>query len=210
MLDGNPMHERALEAARMVPVDFYVNTVVDAAGAICFVSGGGDKSFDAACEFSKSISTLSIERKADVVVASCGGYPGDVNFIQSHKSLDSACMAVRDGGVVILAAECRDGIGNETFLNWFDHGDADSIGRALRDRFEINGQTAMAVREKSSAFKVLLLSKLADGDVQRMGITPVGTLKEGIDIASSIAGSDATALILSNGGASLPVVKLPA
>jgi len=206
-LDRNPMHDQAVEAARIAGVDFYINTVVDQKGTICFVSGGGDESFDTACDFSKSVSTLEIERKADVVIASCGGYPGDLNFIQAHKSLDSACMAVKDGGVVILVAECRDGIGNDTFLNWFDYGSADSIGIALRESFEINGQTAMAVREKSSAFKILLLSKLDVGDALRMGIAPIKTLTDGIAIAEKIIGSNATTLILQNGSAFLPVVR---
>jgi nickel-dependent lactate racemase len=207
MLDGNPMHEQAVEAARMVPVDFYLTTVVDAEGSICFVSGGAAESFYTACDYSKRVSMLEIERKGDVVIASCGGYPGDVNFIQAHKSLDSACMAVKGGGVVILVAECREGFGNDTFLNWFDHGDADSIGMALRDRFEINGQTAMAVREKSSAVKILMLSELNDADVKRMGITPIKTFAEGIAIALKIVGNDASVLILQNGGTSLPVVS---
>ena len=41
----------------------------------------------------------------DIVVASCGGYPKDINFIQSHKAVHNAAMFVRDGGLLLLYAE---------------------------------------------------------------------------------------------------------
>ncbi len=49
---------------------------------------------------------------------SAGGYPKDINLYQAQKALDNAKHAVRDGGVVILAASCAEGLGEEVFERW--------------------------------------------------------------------------------------------
>jgi len=63
---------------------------------------------------------MKIDRKRELVIVSCGGYPYDINLIQAHKSLDMAAHACTDGGTIVLLAECRDGLGHPTFLNWFE------------------------------------------------------------------------------------------
>ena len=51
--------------------------------------------------------------KADVVVVSVGGYPKDIDFIQSHKALEHARHAVKTGGTIILLGKCEDGLGTD-------------------------------------------------------------------------------------------------
>ena len=62
-----------------------------------------------------------------MVVASAGGYPKDINFIQAHKSMHNAASFVQDDGKLIIFAECRDGIGNQAFMNLFKLGGWDQI-----------------------------------------------------------------------------------
>ncbi len=55
---------------------------------------------------------VKIPKQADVVIASCGGYPKDINVYQMQKTMDNAVLACREGGVVILLAECEEGSGS--------------------------------------------------------------------------------------------------
>ena len=51
----------------------------------------------------------------DLVIASVGGAPKDINFYQSQKALTHASLFTRDGGVIILAAECPEGSGSRAY-----------------------------------------------------------------------------------------------
>lgn len=205
ILAGNPMHEAALAAAKAVGVDFCVNTVLNPAGEIVFLNAGElEESHAAACRFAAEYQGAPVDAPADVVIASCGGFPSDINFIQSHKGLDNACLAAKDGGAVLLVSECAAGIGNPEFLPWFEHSAIAAMDRALRGKFAINGQTAMATREKTLRCRVALLSTLPAEQVRRMGMTPVAELEEGMAFCRAAAGETANTVVFPDAGLVLP------
>ncbi len=52
----------------------------------------------------------------DVVVSTNGGYPLDRNLYQAVKGMAAAERIVRDGGIIVMAAACVDGLpGNGAF-----------------------------------------------------------------------------------------------
>ncbi|MBI5636967.1 MAG: nickel-dependent lactate racemase [Nitrospinae bacterium] len=209
ILAGNPMHEAALAAAKAVGVDFCVNTVLNPAGEIIFLNAGDlELSHAAACRFVAEYQGVLLKKPADAVIASCGGFPSDINFIQSHKGLDNACLAAKDGGAVLLVSECAAGMGNPDFPGWFDHPDVAAMDRALRQTFVINGQTAMATREKAMRCRVALLSALPPDQARRMGVTPVRTLEEGIAFCRAAAGETADAAVFPDAGLVLPLAGM--
>lgn len=205
IIEGNPMHEAALAAAKAVGTDFCVNTVLDQAGEIVFLNAGElEKSHTAACRFAAEYQGVPLEAPTDVVIASCGGSPADLNFIQSHKGLDNACLAAKDGGAVLLVSECAAGIGNPEFIKWFDHPDVAAMDRALREKFVINGQTAMATREKTGRCRVALLSALPAEQVRHMGMIPVADLEEGVAFCRAASGETAYTIVFPDAGLVLP------
>lgn len=205
-VDGNPLNERATRAAKAAGVDLLINTVLNNEGKIAFINAGDLlKSHRQACEFAAAHSVVKIEKRFDIVIASAGGYPGDINFIQSHKSLDNGFRAVKPGGAVILLAECSGGTGTDNFLNWFDHGSSKEMEKALRKNFAINGHTALAAREKSEACTVLMVSQMAPGDVKRIGMNPVKGFGEAVaNFKEVFKDKPVTAAIIRNGGAVFP------
>ena len=46
-----------------------------------------------------TISGSGRQEAYDLVVASAGGYPKDINYIQAHKSIHNAASFVKDGGM---------------------------------------------------------------------------------------------------------------
>lgn len=205
-VNGNPMHERASGAAKAAGVDFLINTVLNKKGGIAFINAGGlFDSFEEACRFAAAHSVVKLNRRYDIVIASAGGYPGDINFIQSHKSLDSACRAAKPGGLVILLAECAEGIGGKNFLRWLDYRTLDEMEKALGADFAINGHTALATREKAGTFKIFMVSALAETDVKRMGIIPVESFEEAVKNCEKFhAGRATAAAVIRNAGFVLP------
>jgi lactate racemase len=134
----------------------------------------------AACEAFAAANTIEIPEKRDLVIASCGGDPHDLNMIQAHKTLEAAAQACSDGGTIILLAECPDGLGRDDFLQWFDAADSSALAGRLCEQYQVNGQTAWSLLRKSERFDVRLISALPAAAAERMRLTPMQSLARAV------------------------------
>ncbi len=188
VLGGNPVHEAALEAARMAGDVFSVNIVLNPDGQIAhFFSGALDGSHRRACEEANEIFTARLDGQATLVLASCGGAPADTDLIQMHKGIDHAASAVRDGGRLIICGAAENGVGSATFERWFDYPDLPSMAAAVRADYTLNAHTAYAMREKAERIRISLFSGLDPELVRRMGITPIDSVQNALDEAAQEA-----------------------
>jgi lactate racemase len=205
LLDGNAVNEECESIAEIINPSFGINSVVDDRGrAVRVLAGHWRSAHRAACEEYRANRSVSIANKRDVVVVSCGGAPYDINLIQAHKALDMAAHACNEGGTILVLAECREGLGRNDFLKWFEQADSSALAGRLRLTYEVNGQTAWALLTKAERYRVLLMSDLHDQVVQRMRITPIHTP------AKALAQLDPAAegYILPSGAAWLPVTPV--
>jgi nickel-dependent lactate racemase len=202
LLDGNAVSEECERVAALVAPSFLINTVVDESGRALRVYAGDWRAAHArACAEYAEAHSIKIEEKRETVLASCGGLPWDINLIQAHKSLEMAAHACREGGDIILLAECSDGFGRSDFLKWFDGKDSRSLENRLREGYEVNGQTAWSLLTKAEKFRVHLVSELADEDVRRMRMQPARNLAEAI----ARANQNAQGYIMPRASSSLPI-----
>jgi nickel-dependent lactate racemase len=147
VLDGNPVAEDMLDAAKLVGVDCIVNSVLNRDGKIARVFAGDlEAAHRVAADFARSLYSVPIGRRADLVIATAGA---NGNWVQSHKALYNAYQAVRPGGHIVLAARCTEGLGGDSFEKWVRLGSREAIIRGLRRQSEIYGQTALSTIEKS-------------------------------------------------------------
>jgi nickel-dependent lactate racemase len=205
LLDRNAVNEECERICESINPAFSINTVVDERGrAVRVYAGHWRAAHRRGCAEYLSNHSLEIQAKRDVVIASCGGFPWDINLIQAHKAMDMAAQACNEGGTIILLAECADGLGRSDFLKWFTEKDSRALESRLRTAYEVNGQTAWSLLTKTERYRVRLISALADDDVRRMRMTPARTLAEALaDVDGSVAG-----YILPRGAALLPVAKV--
>ncbi|MGB7926290.1 MAG: nickel-dependent lactate racemase [Pyrinomonadaceae bacterium] len=203
LLDGNAVHEECERVAAMIAPSFLINAVVDERGRAARVYAGDWRAAHRrACEDYLEARSLKIDSKRAVVIASCGGTPYDLNLIQAHKAMEMAAQACVEGGAIILAAECADGLGGADFLKWFEAQDSRALERRLKEDYEVNGQTAWSLLVKAEKFRVHLVSELADEDVKRMRMIPSRSIAEAVAEISK----DAEGYIMPRGAAVLPVV----
>lgn len=205
LLKGNAVSEECERVAAMIAPAFVVNAIVDDRGRIEQVfAGHWDAAHKQACAAYASSHTRRIAEKRELVIASCGGSPYDLNMIQSHKALDMAAAACLDGGTIILLAECGDGLGRADFLKWFESADSRALEARLREAYEVNGQTAWALLTKTERFRVHFVTRLSDDDVRKMRMIPVHSIDEALaNILPNTKG-----YIMPRGAALLPV-RLP-
>ena len=203
LLDGNAVHDECERIAELVEPAFGINTIVDESRrAVKLFCGDWRLAHRAACEDYLDRHSVRLPEKRDVVIASCGGFPYDINLIQAHKALDMASHACKDGGTIVLLAECSDGLGRSDFLKWFESRDSRALAERLRTEYEVNGQTAWALLTKAERYRICLLSELPDEQVKLMRMTPVRSIAEALEGVR-----DRTGFIMPRGAAILPRVE---
>jgi len=205
-LDGNPLSEDMAEATRLAAPDFLVNTVLTSDREIAAVfAGHWEQAHRAACEEVTKHFAVPIDGKADIVIASPGGYPKDINYIQSHKAYDNAYQAVKPGGTIILTAECRDGLGSPILRKWLGVPTTEEHEQGLRDHFQITGHTALAHRLKAESVRTIMLSDMDDEELGLLRVERAKDLQQAVDMAANKVDSDAPSVyIMPNGYATLP------
>lgn len=185
LLDGNAVHEECERIAAMIEPRFSISSVVDERGrAVRIHAGAWRAAHREGCEQYLANHSFEIEARREVVIASCGGYPYDINLIQAHKSLDMAAHACTAGGAIVLLAECRDGLGRADFLKWFAEKNSQALAARLRESYEVNGQTAWSLLTKAERYRIYLVSELPDEEVRRMRMNPAHSLNDALDQVS--------------------------
>jgi nickel-dependent lactate racemase len=171
---GNPLAEDLDEIARLLPRPLSVHGLLDSSGALvaCRIGRGSD-AFVRACREHDCCFRAPGNRRYDLVVASAGGYPKDINLIQAHKAMDNAAGFVRDGGTLVLLAECADGVGSDGFLPFFDLGGREQAFDQLVRDYSGNGGTALALMAKNERIRIRLLTGLDPCICQRIGVQPI-------------------------------------
>jgi nickel-dependent lactate racemase len=116
IVDGNPVHAESLAIARMMPPDLILDVTLDESNRITGVFAGDlEQAWLAGVEFAAQHVRTAAPQLADIVVTSCAGYPLDATFYQAVKGMVGALPVVKEGGTIILAAECAEGIGSPLF-----------------------------------------------------------------------------------------------
>jgi nickel-dependent lactate racemase len=206
ILKGNPVHEDMAEACNHLSSLFLFNTILSPQKKLLkAVSGDPDSAFNHGCRFFKEHFSAPVTQKADLVIASCGGNPWDINFIQAHKTIDMAVNALKEGGALILLAECSQGFGNPRFLKWFDYLDPREFENKLRANYEINGQTAYATFLKALKYHIILISSLQPDEVEKMSFIPASSFEEALEIAYRKIGTPSLTYIIPEGSSFLPL-----
>lgn len=177
-VDKNPIHEDLVEACSMLNPDFLFNVILDHEGNIAAaVAGHWSDAHAAGCDIADQLYKLPIEELADIVIASAGGYPKDIDLRQAKKSYYNAARAVKPGGIIITAAACSEGITREgdPFAEWLEkYSSLEEVRKAILQKFDIGGVNAYRTREVQTRAHLILLTELDRDILQRLGIDAHG------------------------------------
>lgn len=209
-LKGNPVHQEMQEAAEKVSVDFNINIVTNEHHEIIeIVAGELYKSWLKGVEVCKKIYLCPIKQKADVVIASAGGYPKDINVYQAQKALENACHAVKLGGTIILLAECTEEYGEATFEKWIEEANSpDDIIKRLKNKFVLGGHKAYAIARAVKEVEVILISSLPQDKVRKLFFIPMKSVSQALNYVKDKYGEDFQAYILPSGNTVLPFFSI--
>ncbi len=179
MLKGNAVHEEFIEIVEKINPTFSINTITDDNNeATKIFCGNWKTSHEAACNYFADNFSIKVDKKREVVIVSCGGFPHDLNVIQAHKALENAANICEENGTIIWLAECSEGLGKNDFLKWFEFETSENLAENLSEKYQVNGQTAWSLLKKAEKFNVILVSNLPETDTQKMQLKTARNLDE--------------------------------
>jgi nickel-dependent lactate racemase len=210
VLDGNPIHEDLVEAAKLAEVDFILNTAINTKGEVVRAFAGDlEQAFYEGTKLVDEMYRVPFDRKADVVVVSSGGHPADINLYQAYKGVDNALVAVKRGGVIVLVAECSDGHGNQVFYDWMiKFKDLKAIEREIKRRFVLGGHKAYYLMKALKKVRMILVSTMPDYYATSIfKLKTARAVNDALNEAFDITGRKAKVLTMPYGNFTLPELK---
>jgi lactate racemase len=207
-VEGNKFHENALEAAKMAKTDFILNTVQNHRKEITqVVAGDVEKAWLEGVKASREIFEVQVPHPADIVITTPGGFPKDIDLYQSQKSMASSELVVKEGGTVILLAECKDGVGARGFYEWMCAATCpqDVIDRFIREGYSIGASKAWLFSRCLKRSDLIVVSRhIDDKTLKEMFTRRADTIDRAIQMALAKHGENAQIILLKNGSDMIP------
>ena len=203
----NPMRMDVEEIGDLLNIEVCFNAIMDhEKNVIRLVWGKPREVMIEGVSLSKKICQVTIPEKYDLVIASAGGFPKDINFYQAQKAISNACMICKDGAEIILAAECRAGAGNDRFLQFMQgkRSFSEVMDEFSRIPFQIGPHKAYLLARQGLQYHISLKSSMDDEMVRTLLMTPLPSLQHALDDFDASPGKRIA--ILPYGGLTVPDV----
>ena len=205
-VDNNLVHLDMIEAASFVRPTFLFNVIIAEGRIASAVAGHYLAAHEKGREMVDAIDGVTIQEKADLVIASAGGSPKDVNLYQSIKTLINAREATKPGGTMILLTESPEGLGGnaevqEMILNYDTVLERED---ALQRDYSISKYVGYYFCESAAKFELILVSSLEPTLLKRANIKIVKTLEEALDGVYATRGKELKTHIMPHGANTLP------
>jgi nickel-dependent lactate racemase len=209
MLVENPVHQDRVEAAAMAKVDFVLNVVINSKREIVQAFAGDiEQVFSEGVKLVDEMYRVQVDRRAEIVVASPGGDPADINLFQAYKSIDNALEVVKRGGVIILVAELPEGHGDQDFYDWMTKfNDLKTIEREIKHKFVLGGCKAYYYMKAMQKARIILVSSMPDYYAANVfKLKTARAVNDALNEAMNIVGKNAKVWTLPYGNFTLPEV----
>ena len=202
-MEQNPLHHELLEIARMAGHDFMVDVSSDAEGNITGVFAGNPQTAHAeGVKFVRTSVRSTIERPADIVITTSAGFPLDLTYYQAVKGITAALPVVKKAGMLILAAECAEGLGSREFSKLATNfASADAFHESILKNPVIIDQWQLEECVKGTRHaEVILVSKgIREMEKEKLFVKSAPTVEEALEQGFRKLGSNASVAVIPKG-----------
>ena len=176
-LISNPLHEDQLEIVKMIGNVYAVNCVIDENRKLSYINFGEIiSSHLKAVNFISSYAKVKCSKEFSTIITTAAGAPLDSNFYQTVKGMVTPLGILKEGGDLIIAADCSEGLGSDEFIasqkNLLNIGADKFLEQILnKDHAEIDEwQTEMEVKSLRKGNIYLYSKGLSDIDKKLTGV----------------------------------------
>jgi nickel-dependent lactate racemase len=207
ILSENPTHDMIVRASQPTRIDFAIHLLERPDGTIAGAFAGDFMgTYQQACALAAKIFRPSLRRKADIVITSAGGVPWDHSLFEASISAIMAANICKDQGIVILVAECSDGLGG------FPSGGL--VGSELKARlaharrfFSVDMLLEHSFRKVSDEHRSYLVSTLPEHQASWCDLLSARSVRSALERAIRHAGKDATVALVPYGSHTAPLLR---
>lgn len=211
VLEGNPIYEDVVEGARLVGLDFSVNVTLDSRKRVSGVFAGDfEEAHKEGCRFLEGFVRVKA-KEADIVVTTNGGYPLDRDLYQAVKGMTVGEAVVRDGGVIIVASECRDGVGHPKFKGLVERGETpEEILETIRSPgfFQVDQWEAQVLARVLTRCDVICVTAgVEPGTLESMHMIHSNTVDDALSLVMGRVGRDPEITVVPGGPSTIPQLQ---
>lgn len=206
VISGNPVREDIEEMGEMVGIGFIVNAILNHKKEIVkVVAGDVKKAHRAGCSYIQEVFAVPISKLADIVIVSAGGFPKDIDLYQTHKAMENASLAVKKNGIIIVAGECYDGLGESRFAeSMLSNQSLLELVDNVKKDFKLGPHKAARIAMINMEKKIFLVSELDDKTAANIFLKTFGSISSALQKALEIKGAQADISIMPYGNTTLP------
>ena len=205
-LQGNPIHEDMIAAAKMAKLAFIVNVVLDTEKNVAkAVAGHPEYAHAEGVEFLKDCCKVSPQVKGDIVITSNGVAPLDQYMYQAVKGLTAAEAAAAPGAVLIMCSSCSDGSGGEDIYRaMHECGTVQELYEDIQNRAQDETEpdqweVQILVRILRNFRMILVCDEAFRKTAKEMKLETADTLEEAFKRAKEIKGETAHTVVIPDG-----------
>lgn len=206
----NPMRQDVEEIGKLIGVHFAVNAILNDKKEIVKALAGDPlqvmaKGYPMASDYCQ----IPVNGFYDLVIASAGGYPKDINLYQAQKALTNASLITRDGGSVILVTECIEGVGSQGYLDFMDgiKSFEEALIKFRSVDFKVGPHKAYQFAKIGSRIKIILNSSIPQSQVEQLLLVPAPDLQMAIHEEINHLGGKPRIAILPIASITLPTFR---
>lgn len=171
----NPMRRDLEEIGQKAGIHFTLGTILDENKHIIRILFGEPVSvMKAAIPAVRQLFGITVPEPYDLVVASPGGWPKDINLYQAQKGLTHAARITRDGGWVVLLAACPEGSGSQSFEDYITSTESHQaiLNEFGEGFFQVGPHKAFQIARDAVRVNIVLVSDIPPDLVRRWRLTP--------------------------------------
>ncbi len=185
-LEDNPARLDLEDIGKIIGVDMVVNVVLnDKKQVVKAVAGHPVEAHRQGAEFAKGIFGVQM-KPAHIVIASPGGFPKDLNVYQAQKALTPASQIVKEGGTIILVAQCIEGTGEESFEQEMSlYRNPREVVESISSREFVIGphKAYLWTRALAKARTIIVSDQISPTLAKTLMVEVVSSLQEALDMA---------------------------
>jgi nickel-dependent lactate racemase len=210
-LENNPIQREIADMAAYCPPDFLVNVTLNSDKQIAgFFAGQYQEAHRRGCARAKAVSMAPLPNRFPIVVTSNSGFPLDQNLYQTVKGMSVAARIVEDGGTILVASECSDGIPEHgNFRSILEKGDTPeavddwirNLSEPILDQWEAQVLVSILMRASVAIYSTLDRTAIEDAM-----LTPIEDLQAHLEECIRRVGEGASVAVLPDGPLTIPYV----
>ena len=161
----------------------------------------------AGIKIARQICQTRVKGQYDLVIASAGGFPKDINLYQAQKAMTHASLMTKKGGIIILAAACPEGPGNAAYEAYVQGmaSHEEILQKFIRDGFKIGPHKSYQIARIVLDYRFMLVSTMDQARVRKLLLDPDVNLQSAVDRALKVLPPNPKIAVLPYATSTIPI-----